>query len=54
MGTTASQLDLAGIKLWSTSRTRRYGLIMKDFIVGKDDFSGFCLLGRFYGIFGKL
>ena len=41
-------------QVWVESKSRRYGLIMKDFLVGKGDFSGFLNFGGFRGIFGKL
>ena len=40
-------------QVWIEPRSRRYGLIIKEFLVGKDDFSCFGSFGGFRGIFGK-
>ena len=44
---------LTGTKLWLSPRTRRYGHIIKEFLVGKGDFGCFLSFGEFRGIFGK-
>ena len=50
----ATTTFLTGIRLRPYVRSRRYGPIIKEFVVGKDDFSNFLKLRGFRGIFGRL
>ena len=44
----------AGVKLWLGLRSRRYELIIKEFVVEKDDFGGFLKFRGFREIFGRI